>query len=77
MTGYTQVRVTIVQSERNNSRQHADPTQRGMPMRRQVLMIVAMGVTTISLAWSTPARAANEAEVVAEHLIGGTRKYVI
>ena len=38
-------------------------------MRRQVLMIVAMGVTTISLAWSTPARAANEAEVVAEHLI--------
>ena len=48
-----------------------------MPMRRQVLMIVAMGVTTISLAWSTPARAANEAEVVAEHLIGGTRKYVI
>ena len=38
-------------------------------MRRQVLMIMAMGMTTISLAWSTPARAANEAEVVAEHLI--------
>ena len=38
-------------------------------MRRQILMIVAMGMTTISLAWSTPARAANEAEVVAEHLI--------
>jgi hypothetical protein len=38
-------------------------------MRRQVLMIVAAGMTTISLAWSTPARAANEAEVVAEHLI--------
>ncbi len=37
-------------------------------MRRQVLMIVAVGVTAISLAWSTPARAANEAEVV-EHLI--------
>ena len=38
-------------------------------MRRQVLMIMAMGMTTISLAWSTPARAVNEAEVVAEHLI--------
>ena len=35
-------------------------------MRRQVLMMVAM--TTISLAWNAPARAANEAEV-AEHLI--------
>ena len=32
-------------------------------------MIVAMGMTTISLAWNTPAKAANEAEVVAEHLI--------
>ena len=38
-------------------------------MRRQVLMMVAVGMATISLAWSTPARAANEAEVVAEHLI--------
>ena len=38
-------------------------------MRRQALMIVAMGMTTLSLAWSTPAKAANEAEVVAEHLI--------
>lgn len=37
-------------------------------MRRQVLMMVAVGMTTITLAWSTPARAANEAEV-AEHLI--------
>lgn len=32
-------------------------------------MIVAVGVTTITLAWSTPARAASEAEVLAEHLI--------
>ncbi len=38
-------------------------------MRRQVLMMVAMGMATISLAWSTPARAASEAEVLAEHLI--------
>ena len=38
-------------------------------MPRQVLMMVAVGMTTISLAWSTPTRAANEAEVVAEHLI--------
>jgi uncharacterized protein DUF3365 len=38
-------------------------------MRRQVLMMVAVGMTTISLAWSTPARAANEAVEVAEHLI--------
>lgn len=30
---------------------------------------MAVGITTISLAWSTPARAANEAEVVAGHLI--------
>ena len=30
--------------------------------------MVAVGMTTITLAWSTPARAANEAEV-AEHLI--------
>jgi hypothetical protein len=39
-----------------------------MAMRRQVLMMVVVGITTISLAWSTPARAVNEAEV-AEHLI--------
>jgi hypothetical protein len=38
-------------------------------MRRQVLMMVAMGMATISLAWSTPGRAASEAEVLAEHLI--------
>lgn len=37
-------------------------------MRRQVLLRVAVGMTTILLAWNTPARAANEAEV-AEHLI--------
>jgi hypothetical protein len=38
-------------------------------MRKQVLMMVAVGMATISLAWSTTARAANEAEAVAEHLI--------
>ena len=38
-------------------------------MRRQVLMIAAVGVTTISLAWSMPARAANEAEGLAANLI--------
>ncbi|HEY6260139.1 MAG TPA: hypothetical protein VIW47_00985, partial [Nitrospiraceae bacterium] len=37
-------------------------------MRRKALKIVAMGITTISLAWNTPVQAANEAEV-AEHLI--------
>ena len=37
-------------------------------MRRQALIIVAMGVTTFLLAWNTPVQAANEAEV-AEHLI--------
>ena len=31
-------------------------------------MMVAVGMMTITLAWSTPARAKNEAEV-AEHLI--------
>ncbi len=38
-------------------------------MRRLVLMIAAVGMTTISLAWCTSARAANEATEVAEHLI--------
>jgi hypothetical protein len=37
-------------------------------MCRQVLMIVALGITAIFSAWTTPASAANEAEV-AEHLI--------
>ena len=37
-------------------------------MRRQVLMMVGVGMTTLTLAWSTPTRAASEAEV-AEHLI--------
>ena len=37
-------------------------------MRRQVLMMVAVGLTMISLAWYTPASATNEVEV-AEHLI--------
>ena len=36
-------------------------------MRRQVLMMVAVGLTMISLAWYTPASATNEVEV-AEHL---------
>ena len=38
-------------------------------MCRQVLMMVAVGMTTVLLAWNTPVKAANEAEVVAEHLI--------
>ena len=38
-------------------------------MRRQVFMIVAAGMTIISLVWSPQARAANEATEVAEHLI--------
>ena len=38
-------------------------------MRRQVLMMVAVGMATISLSWSPTARAASEAEAVAEHLI--------
>ena len=38
-------------------------------MRRLVLMMVAVGMTAISLAWCTSARAANEATEVAEHLI--------
>lgn len=38
-------------------------------MRRQVFMIVAAGITIISLVWSPQARAANEATEVAEHLI--------
>jgi hypothetical protein len=42
--------------------------QERMSMRRKALKIVAMGITTISLAWNTPVQAANEAEV-AEHLI--------
>ena len=37
-------------------------------MCRQVLMMAAVGMTAILLAWNTPVRAANEAEV-AEHLI--------
>lgn len=38
-------------------------------MRGLVLMMVAVGITTISWAWCTPARAANETTEVAEHLI--------
>lgn len=38
-------------------------------MFKQVLVIVAAGMTIISLVWSTPARASNEAAEVAEHLI--------
>ena len=39
-------------------------------MPRQLLMlVVVVGMTTISLVWSTPARAASEAEAVAERLI--------
>ncbi len=37
-------------------------------MRRQVLMMIGVGMTAIALACATPAQAANEAEV-AEHLI--------
>ena len=37
-------------------------------MRRQVRMMLAVGMTAISLVWSAPARAGNEVEV-AEHLI--------
>lgn len=38
-------------------------------MCRQVLIMVAVGMATISLSWCTTARAASEAEAVAEHLI--------
>ena len=38
-------------------------------MYRQVFIMVAVGMATISLSWCTTARAASEAEVLAEHLI--------
>jgi hypothetical protein len=38
-------------------------------MCRQVLIMVAVGMATISSSWCTTARAAGEAEAVAEHLI--------
>jgi hypothetical protein len=38
-------------------------------MCRQVLIMVAVGMASISLSWCTTARAASEAEAVAEHLI--------
>jgi len=38
-------------------------------MCRQVLIMVAVGMATIALSWCTTARAASEAEAVAEHLI--------
>lgn len=38
-------------------------------MRRQVLMMLAVGMATFSLAWSTSAKASSEATEVAEHLI--------
>lgn len=38
-------------------------------MCRQVLIMVAVGMATISSSWCTTARAASEAEAVAEHLI--------
>ena len=38
-------------------------------MCRQVLMMVAVGMATISLSWCTTAGASSEAEVVAENLI--------
>lgn len=37
-------------------------------MRRQILMLVLVGLTTFVLAWSTPSRAMSDADV-AEHLI--------
>jgi uncharacterized protein DUF3365 len=38
-------------------------------MCRQVLIMVAVGMASFSLSWCTTARAASEAEAVAEHLI--------
>ncbi len=38
-------------------------------MGRQVFKMVIVGMATVSLAWSIPARAASEAETVAENLI--------
>lgn len=38
-------------------------------MRRQLLIVLAVGMTAISCAWGAPARAASEGEVVAENLI--------
>ena len=38
-------------------------------MFRQILVIVAVGMTIISFVWSTPARASNEAVEAGEHLI--------
>ena len=35
-------------------------------MRKQIFLLMAMGIMTICLALSIPARAANEAEVVAD-----------
>lgn len=40
-----------------------------MAMRRYVLILVALGLATIPLVWNTSARAANEAEEMADHLI--------
>jgi hypothetical protein len=56
-------------SVERNRWQDVDSTQEGMAMRTQVSLIVAMGMTVVSLAVSTPARATSEAEQVAEHLI--------
>jgi hypothetical protein len=41
----------------------------GMAMHKQIFLLMAMGIMMICLALSIPARAANEAEEVAEHLI--------
>src|SRR5262245_15609859 len=38
-------------------------------MRRQLLIMLAVGITVISCAWGAPARAGSEVEVVAENLI--------
>ena len=46
-------------------------------MCRQVLMMVAVGMATISLSWCTTAGASSEAEVVAAVGDAGTRLVVV
>jgi hypothetical protein len=43
--------------------------QGGTAMRRQILMMTAVGMTAILLGWNAPVKATNEADVAAEHLI--------
>jgi hypothetical protein len=68
MTGYTHVQQTHYAERSSTGRMKIQRTVE-IGMRKQVFLLMAIEMMMISLALSIPARAANEAEEVAKHLI--------